>query len=157
MPGHLAVCSLHTVSVVKFLGTSSSKLFLHHESDTTKHRLLLVFARPEENLTAVNKPACLQMYAPFCKDFGPVNIPLVITFCEHIAERMNRQILQHRPLIFYSGHYPEDVTNNVFLLCAYLIIKEGFTVERALSCFEDIEDLPILPFRDPTSRQTYGL
>ena len=61
---------------------------------------------------------CLQMYAPYCRDFGPIIMPIVVEFCEHVAKKMDHPLLQERKMIFYMDQTAENVTNNVFLLCA---------------------------------------
>lgn len=45
-------------------------------------------------------------------------MPMVIQFCEHVAERMDHPLLQERPMIFFMGTQAKNVTNNVLLLCA---------------------------------------
>lgn len=61
---------------------------------------------------------CLQMYAPYCRDFGPIIMPIVVEFCEHVAKKMDHPLLQGRKMIFFMDQTAENVTNNVFLLCA---------------------------------------
>jgi hypothetical protein len=98
------------------------------------------------------------MYAPFCRDFGPICMPIVVEFCEQVAAKIDHPLLQKRPMIFFMGTDAKEVTNTVLLLCAYLIFKEGLSASEAVSCFEGIEDLPIIPFHDATFlRQTYNL
>lgn len=57
------------------------------------------------------------------------------------------------------GLDPEEITNSVFLVCCFLVIKGGFTPDQAVTRFEDIVGLPVIRFRDATFKvhDTYAL
>jgi cell division cycle 14 len=60
----------------------------------------------------------------------------------------HRRINKSRPVIFYSDADPKAVTNTVFLLCCYLVLRQGFSPEQAVERFESITGLPIIYFCD---------
>jgi hypothetical protein len=45
-------------------------------------------------------------------------MPIVVEFCEHVAKKMDHPLLQEREMIFFMETSENNVTNNVFLLCA---------------------------------------
>jgi len=91
-----------------------------------------------------------ERYAPLCADFGPVNLGILVRFCDFIREKMNDRRLQNRHLVYYCTNDFETVTNTAFLLGAYLVLEHGFSPESAVGLFSSINKCPIIPFRDAT-------
>jgi len=91
-----------------------------------------------------------ESYASFCDDFGPLDISMVVRFCEEIKSKMDHPLLAHRRIVFYTLAVPEFVTNSAFLLCCYLMIFEGLSPAGAWARFERVAGLPVLHYRDAT-------
>ena len=90
-----------------------------------------------------------QNYASFAADFGPLPLTEIVKFCEHLESKIAHPcIRKSRPVIFYSSVDPKVVTNTVFLLCCYLVLRQGFTPKQAVERFETISGLPIMYFCD---------
>jgi cell division cycle 14 len=84
-------------------------------------------------------------YIPFCDDFGPMNLGTLHEFCEILDGELNHQ--EDRPIAMQTMSESRSLTNSVFLLGAYMIVK----LQASLVDVERIIE-PILcrlaPFRD---------
>ena len=97
----------------------------------------------------MESPGPLQNYESFAADFGPLPLTDIVEFCEHLDGKLaHPSISKSRPVIFYAHVHPKVVTNTVFLLCCYLVLRKGFSPEQAVERFESISGLPIIYFCD---------
>ena len=99
----------------------------------------------------------MQNYESFAADFGPPALTEVVKFCKHLDGKLADPLIsKSRPVIFHSGVDPKVVTNTVFLLCCYLVMRQGFSPGQAVERFETISGLPIIYFCDarPASGST---
>ena len=91
----------------------------------------------------------MQNYENFAADFGPLPLTEIVKFCKHLDTKFDdSRIDKSRPVIFYSDADPKVVTNTVFLLCCYLVLRQGFFPEQAVERFECIPGLPVIHFCD---------
>eukprot|EP00286_Rhodomonas_abbreviata_P001484 CAMPEP_0181289484 /NCGR_PEP_ID=MMETSP1101-20121128/905_1 /TAXON_ID=46948 /ORGANISM="Rhodomonas abbreviata, Strain Caron Lab Isolate" /LENGTH=462 /DNA_ID=CAMNT_0023393705 /DNA_START=36 /DNA_END=1424 /DNA_ORIENTATION=+ len=99
-----------------------------------------------------------ERYAPFCADFGPVNIGWVASFCSWMRDKLNDPRLASRHVVYYCNSDADIVTNTAFMLSAFLVMECGWTPEQAVHSFFCVRPSPLLLFRDATyTRQTFGI
>eukprot|EP00286_Rhodomonas_abbreviata_P019521 CAMPEP_0181302998 /NCGR_PEP_ID=MMETSP1101-20121128/8310_1 /TAXON_ID=46948 /ORGANISM="Rhodomonas abbreviata, Strain Caron Lab Isolate" /LENGTH=443 /DNA_ID=CAMNT_0023408515 /DNA_START=139 /DNA_END=1470 /DNA_ORIENTATION=+ len=91
-----------------------------------------------------------ERYCPFCADFGPVNLSVVMRFVEMMRTKTQDPRLKGRHLAYYCSSEPDILANTAFLLAAYLIIEHHFSVEEACRPFESFKPNPFPAFRDAT-------
>jgi len=89
-------------------------------------------------------------YLSFCADWGPVNIALILRFCNEIRTKWQHPRLQKRPLVYYSSPEPQTFTNTAMMLASYLMFEHGLSPDEALRTFARIGPSPFEPFRDAT-------
>ena len=88
-------------------------------------------------------------YVPYALDFGPVNLGIVHQFCVAFA---NRLASASSSLIIYCFETSAACRANAcFLLAAFMMLSQGWTLDQASSAF-GCSRLPFLlkPFRDAT-------
>ena len=83
-----------------------------------------------------------------CNDFGPMSLASVIKFVRQLESK-----LEANPdsTFFYCvemGQRP--LTNAVFLLGTYMILRLGFTVDEVSGSFSWLDRTLVEPFRDAT-------
>jgi cell division cycle 14 len=73
----------------------------------------------------------------------------IVSFCDDIDSKLKHPKLtaSGRPVIFYMGTTPEEISSGVLLLCCHLVFKEGFTPAQAVARFSRIRGIPVIPFR----------
>ena len=91
-----------------------------------------------------------ESYRNYCKDFGPVDLGLLVQFCRRMRTLLHDPRLRGRPVIYYSQVDEAVCTNAAFLLGAYLVLAEGWSPEAAAAPLERIEPSPFKMFRDAT-------
>mmetsp|Transcript_9784 Transcript_9784/g.23251 ORF Transcript_9784/g.23251 Transcript_9784/m.23251 type:complete len:409 (+) Transcript_9784:74-1300(+) len=92
-------------------------------------------------------------YAPFVDDFGPVNIGIVVEFCDYIRGLLKDKRLEHRTIVYYCTDAADSVANTVFLLAAFLMLEHKIEPAAAVAPFT-ISQLPVVPFRDASNRRS---
>ena len=87
-------------------------------------------------------------YNAYCDDFGPLNLASVVDF----IRALDREIAEfpHSKIFFCIEEGKRVLTNAVFLLGCYMILKLDMTPEQAASRFRWLEPSHIEPFRDAT-------
>jgi len=90
-----------------------------------------------------------RQYAPFCADFGPINLGTTHQMCEQLHRLLTCTPLDQK-IVYYTTDKPEDVSNSMFLLGAFLCINLGVTPEQAWQPFAGLDAVLSLPFRDAT-------
>ena len=87
-------------------------------------------------------------YHPFCDDFGPMNLSSVIAFIEQLE---NEILLNPRSRIVYmvdAGR--RSLTNAIFLLGAYMVLKLGIKASDVSDCFDWVDESSTESYRDAT-------
>ena len=74
----------------------------------------------------------------------------IVSFCDDIDSKLKHPKLtaSGRPVIFYMGTTPEEISSGVLLLCCHLVFNAGFTPAEAVARFSRIRGIPISPFRE---------
>ena len=76
----------------------------------------------------------LLVYSSFFADFGPLDLGQTIKFCNCAHDLMRRS--NSGKFIFTSSSHPHKRSNAAVLVCAYLILYLGATVEQvSFVCF----------------------
>ena len=75
-------------------------------------------------------------YTAFCDDFGPMNLASVYKFSA-IIESYTSTI--DSDIVFVSAPDKRAMTNAVFLLGSYTIMKRGYTPDKALRLFDGLK------------------
>ena len=95
-------------------------------------------------------------YHPLCDDFGPMNLASVVKFIQQLDAALETE---SSPVLFYcvdSGK--RALTNAIFLLGAYMILRLKQPVDAVLDSFSWADHTLVEPFRDATfSRPDFGL
>jgi cell division cycle 14 len=87
-------------------------------------------------------------YEPFCDDFGPMNISCVTRFIEDLDCMLaEAPSCKH---VYYIEPGRRCLSNGVFLMGSYLIIKHDMDPDEVWSLFENVDFSMIEPFRDAT-------
>jgi cell division cycle 14 len=94
------------------------------------------------------KPSESVQYCGYCDDFGPMNMSSCATFIKPLDE----ELLENPAcrLIYCVDDGQRNLTNAVFLLGAYMILKLDSTVESVCSTFAWIESEMVEGYRDAT-------
>lgn len=101
---------------------------------------------------------CHESYAPFAKDFGPVNIGVICRFALSLRSRANNPDLRGRPIVYYTSCNVKHQTNAVLLLAMYIMMEHGYSADAAALCFREIPEYPFLPFCDASDEpDDFGL
>jgi cell division cycle 14 len=103
---------------------------------------------PDGDAFRVFKPSDSVQYCSFCDDFGPMNMHS----CAAFIKQLDKELLEHpTSRLFYCVDDGErNLTNAVFLLGAYMILKLDDTVESVCSHFDWIESEMVEAYRDAT-------
>ncbi len=84
-------------------------------------------------------------YSPFMDDFGPMNLGAVSRFCQVV----DKELIQNttHPIAMATSSGKESVTNAIFMLGAYLIMKHNITLDDLLHTFAPVIHKAV-PYRD---------
>jgi cell division cycle 14 len=93
-------------------------------------------------------PAEAMRYNPYCDDFGPLNLASIVDFVRALEDEMADH--PDSKIIFCVGDGRRTLTNAVFLLGCYMILKLDMTPEQAAQRFLWLEPSHIEPYRDAT-------
>ena len=85
-------------------------------------------------------------YHGFADDFGPLNLGSVFQFCEMLDDIVGQQT---SPVALLSKMDPKSITNAVFLMGSYMIMRKDASVEQVMDNFEQMNNL-IVSYRDVT-------
>eukprot|EP00960_Hanusia_phi_P027267 746724-Hanusia_phi.AAC.3 len=97
-------------------------------------------------------------YAPFCADFGPFNLGTTHHFCDVVMSLLTNEALENKKIVFYCPMEKEHVTNAVYLLGAFLVLKMGASVLDVMHIFSGLPAGVLRPYRDATwVKSTYDL
>jgi cell division cycle 14 len=84
-------------------------------------------------------------YEPFYDDFGPMHLGTISDFCESLEDELDERADRHVIVLTSNGR--RILTNAVFLLGAYMIMKLNKTPDDAEKAFQPISHC-ILSYRD---------
>jgi cell division cycle 14 len=87
-------------------------------------------------------------YQPFCDDFGPMGMSSVIHFIQQLDSEL--ESFPSCMLFYCIDRDRRSLTNAVFLLGAYMILRLGQSESAVSECFEWANDALIQPYRDAT-------
>ena len=107
-----------------------------------------------EEFNSTRKFRCFQpqkvlKYQPYADDFGPMNLASVARFIEMLSIELESYPSMKVVYCVDSGR--RQLSNAVFLLGAYLILKLGMECEEVMDRFAWFDNTMIEHFRDPTS------
>ena len=102
------------------------------------------------------QPQQVLSYQPLCDDFGPMNMLSVVRFTQMLDHE-----LQNYPsckIVYCVDNGRRELTNAIFLLGAYQILKSNVTAEEVMPTFGWLQDDMIEFYRDATfSKPSFGL
>ena len=87
-------------------------------------------------------------YHPFCDDFGPMNLSSIV----HFICRFNQEVESHPDarIVYCVDPGKRALSNAVFLLGAYMVIKMNMRAQDVSDCFDWLEESLVENFRDAT-------
>jgi len=80
---------------------------------------------------------------------GPINLGTTHQMCKQLHRLLTCTPLDQK-IVYYTTDRPEDISNSMFLLGAFLCINLGVTPEQAWQPFAGLDAVLSLPFRDAT-------
>ena len=86
-------------------------------------------------------------YQPFCADFGPFNLGMTHHFSKVLKDLLRKPA--NDKIVYFTSTDPNDITNAVFLLGAFLVVHLNASPEQAWSPFRALKAV-VLPYRDAT-------
>jgi cell division cycle 14 len=102
------------------------------------------------------RPANEMRYDAYCDDFGPVNMASVIDFVKLVENELATSLGCKVVVCIDEGR--RSLTNAVFLLGAYLLIRHNLSSDKVANHFAWLHDDLIEPYRDATfSRSDFDL
>jgi cell division cycle 14 len=113
------------------------------------------------NFCSTKKFRCFQpqsslKYYEFCDDFGPMNFSNVARFVELLDKELGAY--PNSKIVYSVDAGRREMTNAIFLLGAYMILKLGMITEVVLESFEWVDETAVELFRDATfSQPNFGL
>jgi cell division cycle 14 len=122
-------------------------------------RLLLcqcIVILPDEKRCKMFAPENSINYYPLCDDFGPMNLASVVKFIQQLDIELEAD--PKCTLYYCVEECKRALTNAVFLLGAYMILRLKQPVAAVVESFSWADDTLVEPFRDATfSRPDFGL
>ena len=94
------------------------------------------------------RPQSVLTYYAYCDDFGPMNMSSVARFIQLLDQEL--EAYPSSKLMFCVDDGRRALTNAVFLLGAYMILKLGMTVEEVSGRFDWLRSSDVEGFRDAT-------
>ena len=102
------------------------------------------------------RPVEALSYQPYCDDFGPMNISSVVQFIQQLDGEFAAYPDQSIVICIEEGR--RTLTNAVFLIGAYMILKHNMPPEAVLRCFDSVNAEYFVAYRDATfCRADFGL
>ena len=102
------------------------------------------------------QPQSLLEYYPFCDDFGPMNLACIVRFITMLDQELASDPASK--IVFCVDDGRRALSNAVFLLGAYMLLKLDFAADRVQSRFRWLDMSLIEAFRDATFAETdFGL
>lgn len=83
-------------------------------------------------------------YIGFADDFGPMNMASIFQFSEQLDSQLDQYTCD---LAMVTRNDPKTMTNAVFLLGSYLIMRLNYDLAETVACFEEVMPFTV-PYRD---------
>jgi hypothetical protein len=97
----------------------------------------------------------MSSYVSFCDDFGPMNLGTLHEFCQILDNELSHH--HERPVAMQTISESRSITNAVFLLGSYMIIKLGKCPDEVGHALESVLHL-LVSYRDVSpGRQNFSL
>ena len=88
---------------------------------------------PQTSSFRLFEPEAMIKYEPYCDDFGPLNMASIALFIEQLESELHTNPTCR---VFYcAGDGRRSLTNAVFLLGSYMILRHDKTLEEVSDCF----------------------
>ena len=129
--------SLHSSSMTSFSVVNQRVYLVQNMENGSLPRSLRRF-RP---VSAVN-------YNPFCDDFGPMNMSCIVDFIWSLDTELSA--FPESEIAFCVEDGRRNMTNAVFLLGAYMLLKEGLTPSMVAASFDALDKDLLEGYRDAT-------
>jgi cell division cycle 14 len=97
-------------------------------------------------------PAAAMIYSSFCDDFGPLNIASVTDFVARLQTEI--QSFPDSKIVFCVQHGRRTLTNAVFLLGAFMILKLDMSAAQVAGKFSWLDSTLLEPYRDATYKKS---
>ena len=94
------------------------------------------------------RPTKAMQYDSFCDDFGPVNISCVARFIKSLDNSLNS--FPESKIVFCVEKGRRNLTNAVFLLGAYMVLKDNMSSKEVAERFESLDPQLLESYRDAT-------
>ena len=95
-------------------------------------------------------------YQGYCDDFGPLNMASIVLFIKELDKELS--LYPNSKILFCVEDGSRNLTNAIFLVGAYMILKENLTPKQVADNFSNLDDSLLEPYRDATfSRPDFGL
>ena len=102
------------------------------------------------------RPQLVLHYHSYCDDFGPMNLACVTRFIELLDQELSSQ--PSCRIVYLADEGRRALTNAVFLLGAYMILRLQMTPDCVQSCFGWLRPSAVEAFRDASfAEPTFGL
>jgi hypothetical protein len=76
-------------------------------------------------------------YISFCDDFGPMNLGSIYQFCNIVESEIDKR--PHEDIGLFSSLHARDLTNAIFLIGSYLIMKLDWHPADVDACFYPLD------------------
>ena len=83
-------------------------------------------------------------YVGFADDFGPMNLASIFQFCDFLDQELESTAL---PIALLSLEDRRSITNTVFLVGSYMLLRREASLETVIGAFEAVRTL-LVPYRD---------
>ena len=83
-------------------------------------------------------------YVGFADDFGPMNLASIFQFCDFLDQELESTAL---PIALLSLEDRRSITNTVFLVGSYMLLRREASLETVIGAFEAVLTL-LVPYRD---------
>ena len=103
---------------------------------------------PETERFRIFKPMDTIFYSPFCDDFGPMNLASIVCFVEQLDYEIDEY--PDSQFFYCVEEGKRNLTNAVFLVGTYMILRLDETVDDVCEKFEWIDAEMLEGFRDAT-------
>ena len=124
---------------------------MQRKSPAVKNRVYIAQNIPDERLDQSFQLFCPKkslQYRAFCDDFGPLNLASIVDFV--IALDLQLESDPESKIAFMIEKGKRNLTNAVFLLGSYMILKEGMTPAAVSLSFGRLDPRLIESYRDAT-------
>mmetsp|Transcript_28229 Transcript_28229/g.57267 ORF Transcript_28229/g.57267 Transcript_28229/m.57267 type:complete len:490 (+) Transcript_28229:112-1581(+) len=98
-----------------------------------------------------------ERYLPYNTEVGPVDLGVIVSFCNELQAHRSTLLDDSRPLVYYTVSNAQQATNAALLLGCFLMLEEGWSSEATAYVFEAIQPSPFVPFLDASGMEDFSL